>query len=108
MAQSKKTMKTIALSLLAVMVIAALTLGILVYASNNNDADNTGANTPQSFIEAGNKSARSAAKHEESGNTQAALDDYKKALFAYQQAGDKQGEESVKLQIAYLESLLKK
>jgi len=47
----------------------------------------------------------SAASHEAQGETDAAIASYKEALKAYQAAGDKAGEESVKLQIAYLESV---
>lgn len=104
---AKKTLKTIALSLGGVVIVAALTIGILLSVSNGRNDSSTDTQTPQSFVQAGDEAARSAVKHEENGNTQAALDDYKKALFAYQQAGDTQGEESVKLQITYLESVLK-
>lgn len=107
MSISKKTLKKVALSLLIVVSIAALTTGLLAAFSSTRNAGDPEPNTAQSFIQAGDEATRSAIQHEQGGNTQAALDDYKKALFAYEQAGDSEGQESVKLQIAYLERLLK-
>lgn len=39
------------------------------------------------------------------GDTQGALDHYKEALVQYQKAGDKAGEEAIKLQIRYYETV---
>ena len=65
--------------------------------------------TPLQPVETSSKKATalvdSAARHEASGETQAAINDYQDALTLYQESNDAAGVESVTMQIAYLEKI---
>lgn len=99
-------------SLLLVVGIAALT-AFLISTSNPSDnsdkvdgtsnADET-LNEELSSAEA-KKKVKQAGENESNGDTKAAIDNYREAMRHYQNTGDKAGEEAVRLQIQYLESL---
>ena len=64
------------------------------------------AKSPKEIAAAQAKQSLSEATSSEAkGETDAALAKYKEALSQYQKAGDKAGEEAIKLQISYLESV---
>ena len=72
------------------------------------DQDQTTTLTPQKkAAEQAKKNMKAANSSESNGETAAAIASYKEALASYQAAGDKAGEEGVKLKLQYLESLPK-
>lgn len=95
----------IALSLIVVAGIAFATISILnSIVPKNQDHANT-LTPQQQAAEQAKKNMKAANSSESNGETATAIASYKEALKSYQAAGDKAGEEGVKLKLQYLESL---
>lgn len=101
-AHSKKPLLIIG----GVVVVALVATGTVYILSQValKDEQTTSTQTPQQQAADLAKQANDAATASANkGDTQGALDHYKEALVQYQKAGDKAGEEGVKLQIQYYE-----
>lgn len=103
-----KAIKVIGLVLLGVILVAGMAYGTIsllsVVAPKTQNAVRT-LTPEQQAAEQATQNMKSANSDESSGDTAAAIANYKKALENYQKAGDKAGEEGVKLKLQYLESL---
>lgn len=93
-------------SLVIIALIAFGTITLLSHLATKDASNSQSAKSPkEQAAEKAAQELKSAQSHEAKGETAKAIDSYKQALTEYQKAGDKAGEEGVKLQIKYLESL---
>lgn len=91
-----------------ILLVTLIALGVFATLSSIM-SDKSGTQTSQSIEEQAAIHAKQyldeAQKYESTGKTEDAITSYKQSLAEYQKAGDRSGEEGVKLQIQYLESL---
>lgn len=57
------------------------------------------------FLQDAHKNTKEAAEHEAAGETEAAIEDYKRAKENFEKANDEAGAEGSRMQIEYLENL---
>lgn len=102
--KGNQLLKKMGIVLLSIVVIAGIAYGTITILSiiSPKAQNTTQSPTPQ---QQGAASMQAAAASESTGDTAAAIASYKEALMYYQTAGDKAGEEGVKLKLQYLESL---
>ncbi len=105
MKSRKKLFLTILGAVLLVAVVAAGTVWALSKLAPQDDASNNTQTGQQASAEEAQKHVDSATEQEALGNTDDAIAEWEKALSAFQAAGDKAGEEGVKLQLDYLRNL---
>ena len=97
-----KKLLLIGASIIAVLAVA---LGTTILLSRLVPSKQTSQSQQQQAAATAKQKLTEAQNNEAKGSVDAALTSYKESLKSYQEAGDKSGEEGVKLQIDYLESV---
>lgn len=94
---------TVAGSVLFVIIVCAVTVFIIGQIRTENKPRESDSTSQQQ--EDPEKSIKEAGEHEAKGETEAAIEDYKKAMENFKKANNEAGAEAARMQIEYLENL---